>query len=193
MRKKLQWNFNRYSSIFIQENAFENVVCEMASILSRPQCDNGSHNTVATASSYGMGTLAPHNTPHNTLCLYGGYLWQIRSHPDSKVHGANMWHIWGRQYPGGPHVGPINFAIWANKEEINQIRASKVICVSSQRCTCLVTWGPFYSHALTLIPAWIKNHMPLKVRDESTYLSQTSTVQPFGNGYVISSPTFWWI
>ena len=31
-------NFNRNSNIFIQENAFENVVCEMASILSRPQC-----------------------------------------------------------------------------------------------------------------------------------------------------------
>ena len=38
MRNKLQWNFNRYSNIFIQESAFENVVCEMASILSRPQC-----------------------------------------------------------------------------------------------------------------------------------------------------------
>ena len=39
-RNKLQWNFNRYSNIFIQENAFENIVCEMVSILSRPQCDN---------------------------------------------------------------------------------------------------------------------------------------------------------
>ena len=29
---KLQWNFNRNSNIFIQENAFENVVCKMASI-----------------------------------------------------------------------------------------------------------------------------------------------------------------
>ena len=29
---ELQWNFNRNSNIFIQENAFENVVCEMASI-----------------------------------------------------------------------------------------------------------------------------------------------------------------
>ena len=29
---KLQWNFNRNSNIFIQENALENVVCEMASI-----------------------------------------------------------------------------------------------------------------------------------------------------------------
>ena len=37
---KLQWNFNHNSNIFIQENAFENVVCEMASILSRPQCVN---------------------------------------------------------------------------------------------------------------------------------------------------------
>ena len=32
--------------------------------------------------------------------------------PDSKVHEANMGPIWGRQDPGGPHVGPINFAIW---------------------------------------------------------------------------------
>ena len=32
--------------------------------------------------------------------------------PDSKVHGANMGSIWGRQDPGGPHVDPMNFAIW---------------------------------------------------------------------------------
>ena len=32
--------------------------------------------------------------------------------PDSKVHGANTGPIWGRQDPGGPHVGPMNFAIW---------------------------------------------------------------------------------
>ena len=29
--------------------------------------------------------------------------------PDSKIHGANMGPIWGRQDPGGPHVGPMNF------------------------------------------------------------------------------------
>ena len=34
IRNKLQWNFNRNSYIFIQENAFENVVCKMASIIS---------------------------------------------------------------------------------------------------------------------------------------------------------------
>ena len=35
---KLQWNLNRNLYIFIQENAFENVVWKMAAILSRPQC-----------------------------------------------------------------------------------------------------------------------------------------------------------
>ena len=38
-------------------------------------------------------------------------------HPDNKVHGANMGPIWGRQDPGGPHVGPMNFAIWAWKQK----------------------------------------------------------------------------
>ena len=37
----------------------------------------------------------------------------VNTHPDSKVHGANMGPIWGWQDPGGPHVGPMNFAIWA--------------------------------------------------------------------------------
>ena len=32
--------------------------------------------------------------------------------PGSKVHGAHMGPIWGRKDPGGPHVGPMNFAIW---------------------------------------------------------------------------------
>ena len=41
LRNKLQWKFNRNSNIFIHENAIESVVCEMASILSQPQCVNG--------------------------------------------------------------------------------------------------------------------------------------------------------
>ena len=32
--------------------------------------------------------------------------------PDSKVHGAIMGPIWGRQDPSGPHVGPMNIDIW---------------------------------------------------------------------------------
>ena len=37
---------------------------------------------------------------------------QLLNYRDSKVQGANMWPIWGRQGPGGPHVGPMNFATW---------------------------------------------------------------------------------
>ena len=32
-------------------------------------------------------------------------------YPDRKVHGACMGPTWGRQDPGGPHVGPMNLAI----------------------------------------------------------------------------------
>ena len=40
LRNKFQLNFNRNSNIFIQEIVFENVVCEMASILSRKRWVN---------------------------------------------------------------------------------------------------------------------------------------------------------
>ena len=40
LRNKLQWSIKRNSYIFILENGFENVVCEMAAILSRTQCVN---------------------------------------------------------------------------------------------------------------------------------------------------------
>ena len=46
-------------------------------------------------------------------------IWQ-ETYPDSKVHGANMGLIWGWQDPGGPHVGPMNFAIWV-KTKIPEI------------------------------------------------------------------------
>ena len=39
-------------TIFIQENAFENVVCEMAAILSWPQCVNGSEALFIPHSQY---------------------------------------------------------------------------------------------------------------------------------------------
>ena len=40
LRNKLQWNLNRNSNIFIQENAFKNVVWKMAAILFRFHCVN---------------------------------------------------------------------------------------------------------------------------------------------------------
>ena len=38
---KLQWNFSQNSNIFVKK--MQNVVCEMMSILSWPQCDNSEH------------------------------------------------------------------------------------------------------------------------------------------------------
>ena len=40
------------------------------------------------------------------------YTISIRKNPDSKVRGANVGPIWGRQDPGGPHVGHMDFAMW---------------------------------------------------------------------------------
>ena len=52
--------------------------------------------------------------------------------PDNKVHGANMGPIWGRQDPGGPHVSPMNFAIWAVFHgNVTQQTLVKVYLVSS--------------------------------------------------------------
>ena len=50
------------------------------------------------------------NQPHQSAAQ--NWPWLLGSFPDSKVHGANMEPIWGRQAPGGPHVGTMNFAIW---------------------------------------------------------------------------------
>ena len=36
----------------------------------------------------------------------------LENDPNSKVHGAHMGPIWGQQDPSGPHVGPMNLAIW---------------------------------------------------------------------------------
>ena len=48
--------------------------------------------------------------------------------PDSMVHGANMGPIWGRQDPGGPHVGPMNFAIWEEELQAHIKQMASVIC-----------------------------------------------------------------
>ena len=43
LRNKLQWNFNRNTKLLIHDNAFDNIVWEMAAILSRERWVKGSH------------------------------------------------------------------------------------------------------------------------------------------------------
>ena len=88
-KQHFQLNFIWTSKLFVKENVFEIVVCKVVAILLKPQ-----HINVSVI-----------------LKFHGAYS-SLFGSPDSKVHGANMGPIWGRQAPGGPHVGPMNFAIW---------------------------------------------------------------------------------
>ena len=45
----------------------------------------------------------------------------VRGCPDGKIHGANVGRSWGRQDPGGPHVGPMNRAIWLYFPDISPL------------------------------------------------------------------------
>ena len=75
---------------------------------------NGSSTTAAYPISqfYIWIAVASHETYHTQSLQPAGCDWEGKGNPDSNVHEANMGPIWGRQDPGGPHVGPRNFATW---------------------------------------------------------------------------------
>ena len=58
---KLQCNHNQNSYIFIQENTFENVVCKMSTILSRPQWQCVEINLMRSYWTFKMRTLNQEN------------------------------------------------------------------------------------------------------------------------------------
>ena len=69
-------------------------------------------------------------------------------YPDSKVHGANMGSIWGREDPSGPHVGPINFAIWgAYNWSILKIPHALIFIPMIQSCLT-------FTHDMTVELSW---------------------------------------
>ena len=81
---------------------------------------------------------------------------QKHVNPDSKAHGANMGPIWGRQDPGGPHVGPMNLAIWdytQNAGRFSRNLVTKRLRVDQE------------THLLT----WISNHTLSNVQCEIAY------------------------
>ena len=90
------------------------------------------------------------------LCLHGWPMKCLWSYPNSKVHGANMGPIWGRQDPDGPHVGPMNFALWVLLRNYYHIMKS----ISFQ-------WVRFrVNNQIACIPVklpWIFLQAPLKV------------------------------
>ena len=48
--------------------------------------------------------------------------------PDNKVHGAKMGPIWGRQDPGGPLIGPMEFAVWENVRHLAEDLLKLISC-----------------------------------------------------------------
>ena len=73
----------------------------------------------------------------------------IASNPDSKVHGANMGPIWGRQYPRGPHVGHENLAIW--DYIVCLIRNHEVVAQITSKT--LLGNGSWWRHQMKTFPA----------------------------------------
>ena len=70
-----------------------------------------SHNLHPWLSTH-LNTSHSYDMCERTCTVRYSMHYPIRT-PESKVHGANMGPIWGRQGGrGGPHVGPMNFVIW---------------------------------------------------------------------------------
>ena len=96
LRNKFQWNSKRNSNIFIQENAPENVVCEMASILSRPRCVNYKAKN-KTQDTFNQVLC------HGFIMTWKHFMFSISDHwcfpcTNSKQGGALMSHLlWVKQ------------------------------------------------------------------------------------------------
>ena len=47
------------------------------------------------------------------------WIYLFRNIPDNKVHWVNMGPTWVLSSPGGPHVGPMNLAIWDDHSRVS--------------------------------------------------------------------------
>ena len=108
-----------------------NTVCKMASVSSRPQCVKA--DTTLVRQSWRM------NCSYPLTNMTGD---ELINYPNSKVRGANMGPIWGRQDPGGPHVGPMNFAIWVCYISWWRHQMETFFRVTGP----LILWGEFTGH-----------------------------------------------
>ena len=87
---------------------------ERNSLTNIPKCTNGLFG-LATQLSFDLAGGKPRFyvwQPIHSLSLPERIHTSSDNIADSKFHGANMRPILGRQDADGPHVGPMNFAIW---------------------------------------------------------------------------------
>ena len=94
-----------------------------------------------------------------------------KDHPDSKVHGANMGPIWILSVPEGPHVGPLNLAIWAVSQELLKISIRKM-SLKNTFVKLHISQGPMSSKGspstvypiitlLCFVLLWLHYHLPV--------------------------------
>ena len=68
-------------------------------------------------------------------------IWRNRV-PDSKVYGANMGPTWVLSAPFGPHVGPMDIAIWGGMPGVQFGNLRGVYLIGYIRpCVCLGYWA----------------------------------------------------
>ena len=58
--------------------------------------------------------------------------------PDNKVHGANMGPTWVLSAPDGPHVGPMDLAIWVDSHCDGMTRHDMIIYHVYDYLSCIV-------------------------------------------------------
>ena len=86
---------------------------------------------------------------------------QIQCYPDSNVHGANMGPIWGRQDPGGPHVGPMKLAIWVVicQHSSRHVQYMHILCLKSLSCGLFSKLGysnqNIFHYIFLLVSSWV--------------------------------------
>ena len=121
--------------------------------------------------------FSQNNEFKNVVCKFASCLSQLQ-YPDSKVHGANMGPTWVMLSPVGPHVGPMNLAIWDASDKRQSSYAGTIITTThlfsfrwvSQEGSWSTTdvnrrcYGKQWP-----LSAWISDHMPCKVWNEIIY------------------------
>ena len=129
LRNKLQWNVIRNSYIFIEQKAYENVICEMAAIFSRSQCVKiHPHGRQGPVYSTWCGDMAAGDSPtkHYSDVIIDATASQINSltivystvysSADQRKHqsSASLAFVWGiHRWPvNSPHKWPITRKIF---------------------------------------------------------------------------------
>ena len=100
LRNKFQWNCKRNSCIFIQQNAFENVVCGMTVVLSQSQCSG--NTTKSSDGSSSTWSNADNQTFRSMMTSSNGNVFRVTGHlcgeftgfrwiPRTKASDAELW------------------------------------------------------------------------------------------------------